>query len=94
MYRKCPFPSPRGDKLQHKYSKRLALRRQSFRPLAGISCNAPRPCPRARRLTFPSPRGDKLQHGDALWDFEIKFEFPSPRGDKLQQGELANDSKV
>ena len=33
------FPSPRGDKLQRPVCVTLGCSLQSFRPLAGISCN-------------------------------------------------------
>ena len=57
------------------------MSRESFRPLAGISCVL-YPVRLRASISFPSPRGDKLC---PKWFVEgdIKGWFPSPRGDKL-----------
>ena len=82
-YKRCVFPSPRGDKLHHLYYTDIMSAANGFRPLAGISCITINYDTFFEYCEFPSPRGDKLHRWRQNMASKWFNEFPSPRGDKL-----------
>ena len=89
---KAMFPSPCGDKLQWRQKKPRLLMTISFRPLAGINCNAGFLQIGVVLQLFPSPCGDKLQLS-LPETFQKFLKFPSPCGDKLQSPKFSHTAQ-